>query len=99
MQEALSAHSYCIYQTRKFGTDVVGPEEGKEFDWGIDFCKWEEFHNDFIRKIPSEERNLFEKAMETGEGVERFIPKEDWREYKLSSQDMMRFKRMMSEES
>jgi len=98
LQEALSAHSYCIYQTRKFGTDVVGPE-GKEFDWGIDFCKWEEFHNDFIRKIPSEERNLFEKAMETGEGVERFIPKEDWREYKLSSQDMMRFKRMMSEES
>ncbi len=96
LQAATSAYFFCIDQTRKFGTGVGRPKEGEEFDWGIEYFRWEKFHANFIREIPSEKRDLFKQAMETGEGVEMFQPKEDWRDYKLSRSDMKQFRRMMS---
>ncbi len=92
MFEVLHAVTYCEYQTKKFGTDVVGAEENKDFDWGINYFKWYLFHEHFVRELSSEDKDLFERAMKTGENIERFTPKEDWRNYKLTREDKKRFK-------
>ncbi len=78
------ARDFCIYQTRKFGTDVQGEQEGVEFCYGQLFKSWYDYYwFHFNCKMTLKEFRDYLDAKSKGEDISSYLPSGDWKEFRI----------------
>ncbi len=76
------ALDFCVYQTKKFGTDVSEPEKGERIQTGPLFQKWFQFHDHHFRAVlTDEEWKDFQKADSSGKDVSSYMPEGSWEDF------------------
>ncbi len=79
------ALDFCVYQTKKFGTDISEPEKGKRIQTGPLFQKWFQFHDHHFRVVLTDkERKDFQEAHSYEKDVSTYMPEGNWEDFEIN---------------
>lgn len=75
--------AYLEQLTTKFGVQMEEPGLGKECLRTESFYKWYDFWDNHFESLSSEEWNSFEKDINLGKDVTRYLPENKWNDQEV----------------
>lgn len=79
--ETQYALEYLVYQTKRFGVEFNEPKEGSHIERSESYNQWYNFWYNFMETMDPNTKEAFIDAKCKGESVEKYLPKESWKEY------------------
>ena len=81
LTEEQYALDYMIYQTNRFGTKILIPENGEQITLTPEYNAWYGFYNDHFNLVLSDEEwKAFLNARRNNQDVSAFLPSGKWQD-------------------